>query len=76
VGFAAAALLLGIGAVLTWGVSADLWGVDDDLAGVVLMLAGVAVLALAIRFRSSFGGPFSIGENPADDGDPAPPRGE
>ncbi|WP_345606948.1 DUF6458 family protein, partial [Streptomonospora salina] len=40
--------LLVIGAVLFYGITADVAGLDLDAIGIVLMIAGVAVVALTL----------------------------
>jgi hypothetical protein len=42
--------LIAIGAILTWGVKADLRVVDLKVIGWVLILSGITVLALTMMF--------------------------
>ena len=60
-GFGASLVLIAIGAVLTWGVTAEIAGVDLRMPGVVLLALGVAGFVLSIRFWSTWGGPATIG---------------
>lgn len=49
-------LLIAVGAILTWAVSAETSGVDLDTVGVILMVVGAAGLLLSLVFWSSWGG--------------------
>jgi uncharacterized membrane protein HdeD (DUF308 family) len=59
--FGAALVLLVTGAILVARVPQELAGVAGRTLGIALLVAGVVVLALAVRWRSSFGGPVTIG---------------
>jgi len=49
-------LLVAVGAILTWAVSAETSGVDLNTVGVILMIVGAAGLLLSLVFWSSWGG--------------------
>ena len=55
-GIGVSLLLIAIGAILTWAVSADVSGVDLNTVGVILMIVGAAGLILSMLFWSSWGG--------------------
>ena len=43
-------VLIAVGAILTWGVTADAEGVDVNAVGVILMVVGVIALLLSLLF--------------------------
>jgi hypothetical protein len=43
-------VLIAIGAILTWGVTADAEGVDVNAVGVILMIVGLISLLLSLLF--------------------------
>ena len=47
-------ILIGLGAVLTWGVNDEPEGLDLTVVGVILMLIGLASLLLALLLWSSW----------------------
>jgi hypothetical protein len=51
-------LLIAIGAILKWAVTAHVSGVDLQTVGTILFVLGILglVLAIAYTFRDSFGG--------------------
>lgn len=49
-------LLIAIGAILTWAVSAEVSGVDITAVGVILLVVGILGLLVSIAFWSSWGG--------------------
>ena len=51
-------VLIGIGAILAWAVSATVAGIDIKIVGVILMVVGTAGLAVSLLFWSSFA-PFA-----------------
>lgn len=55
-GISLSILLLAIGAILTWAVSATVSGVDITAVGVILMVVGVIGLITSLVFWSSWGG--------------------
>ena len=56
VGISLSILLVAVGAVLTWAVSAEVSGVDITTVGVILMIVGALGLVLSLVFWSSWGG--------------------
>jgi hypothetical protein len=60
-GFGVSLVLVAIGAILTWAVSAEVSGVDIQVVGVILMVVGIVGFLLSMVFWSSWGGPASIG---------------
>jgi Domain of unknown function (DUF6458) len=55
-GISLSILLVAVGAVLTWAVSAEVSGVDLTAVGVILMLVGILGLLVSLVFWSSWGG--------------------
>jgi Domain of unknown function (DUF6458) len=55
-GISLSILLIAVGAVLTWAVSATTEGVDLVAVGVILMIVGVIGLVVSMIFWSSWGG--------------------
>jgi uncharacterized protein DUF6458 len=55
-GISVSLLLVAVGAILTWAVTAEASGVDINTVGVILMVVGLAGLALSLVFWSSWGG--------------------
>lgn len=55
-GISASLVLIAVGAVLTWAVTATVSGIDLDTVGVILMVVGAVGLLLALVFWSSRGG--------------------
>ena len=55
-GISLSILLVAVGAVLTWAVSAEVSGVDLTAVGVILMIVGGIGLLLSLVFWSSWGG--------------------
>ena len=49
-------LLIAVGAILTWGVTADAEGLDVNNIGVILLIVGLLGLVLSLVFWSSWGG--------------------
>jgi hypothetical protein len=49
-------ILIAVGAILTWAVSATASGVDITAVGVILMIVGAVGLLLSLMFWSSWGG--------------------
>jgi hypothetical protein len=56
VGISLSILLLAVGAVLAWAVSADVSGMDINAVGVILMIVGAIGLLVSLVFWSSWGG--------------------
>lgn len=59
-GFGASLILIAVGAILTWAVTADLQGVDINVVGVILLVVGLVGFLLSLLFWSSWGGPASF----------------
>jgi hypothetical protein len=55
-GISLSILLVAVGAILTWAVSAEVSGVDITAVGVILMIVGAIGLVLSLIFWSSWGG--------------------
>ena len=54
-GISVSLLLIAIGAILTWALSADVSGVDLDTMGIILMVVGAAGALISLVFWSSWG---------------------
>ena len=55
-GISLSILLIAVGAILTWAVSAEANGVDITAVGVILMIVGAVGLVVSMIFWSSWGG--------------------
>ena len=55
-GISVSLVLIAIGAILTWAVTASVSGLDINTVGVILMIVGAAGLVLSMIFWSSWGG--------------------
>ena len=55
-GISVSLILVAVGAILTWAVSAEVSGLDITTVGVILMVVGLAGLLLSLVFWSSWGG--------------------
>jgi hypothetical protein len=55
-GIAVSILLIAVGAVLTWGVTAEAEGLNVNNIGVILMIVGLLGLVISMIFWSSWGG--------------------
>ena len=55
-GFGVSILLIAVGAILTWAVSAEVSGLDINVVGVILLIVGILGLVLSMIFWSSWGG--------------------
>ena len=60
-GLGVSLLLIAVGAILVWGVQADVAGISEDAIGVILMVVGAVGLVLSLMFWSSWGGPAAFG---------------
>jgi hypothetical protein len=56
-GIAVSLILIAIGAILVWGVTAETSGLDVDAVGVILMIIGFAAFLLSLLFWRSWWGP-------------------
>jgi hypothetical protein len=55
-GISLSILLIAIGAVLAWAVSAEVSGVDIQVMGVILVIVGALGFVASLVFWSSWGG--------------------
>lgn len=55
-GISASLVLIAVGAILKWAVTATVSGLSLDTVGVILMVVGVVGLVLSVIFWSSWGG--------------------
>ena len=55
-GIGVSLILIAVGAILTWAVSASVSGIDINAIGVILMVVGAVGLLLSLMFWSSWGG--------------------
>jgi len=55
-GISVSLILIAVGAILTWAVTATVSGLDVNVVGVILMIVGAAGLILSMLFWSSWGG--------------------
>jgi Domain of unknown function (DUF6458) len=73
-GIGVSLILVAVGAILTWAVTADVSGVDLTTVGVILMVVGIVGFLLSLVFWSSWGGPAGVGrrrETIVEEGPPA-----
>jgi hypothetical protein len=73
-GLGASLFLIAGGAILIWGVNAEVGGIDIDAIGVILMVVGIIGAVLSMIFWSSWGG-FGGGRRRGyvEEGPPGPP---
>jgi uncharacterized protein DUF6458 len=55
-GISLSILLIAVGAVLAWAVSAEVSGVDIQVMGVILLIVGIIGFVASLVFWSSWGG--------------------
>ena len=55
-GIGVSLILIAVGAILNWAVTAEVSGVDISTVGVILMVVGIAGALLSLAFWSSWGG--------------------
>jgi Domain of unknown function (DUF6458) len=55
-GISVSLVLIAVGAILTWAVTATASGVDLNVVGVILMVVGLAGIVLSMIFWTSWGG--------------------
>ena len=78
-GIGVSLILIAVGAIMTWAISATASGVDINAVGVILMIVGAVGLLLSLMFWSSWGS-YGIARGGTrrvttyEDG-PAPPAG-
>jgi Domain of unknown function (DUF6458) len=76
VGIGVSILLIALGAILAFAVSAEVSGIDVQTVGWILLAVGLVGLVLSMIFWSSWGGPGYMGRRRAtyvEDGPPAGP---
>ena len=56
-GLGVSLILVAVGAVLTWAVTATVSGIDIKVVGVILLIVGILGFVLSMLFWSSWGGP-------------------
>ena len=54
-GIGVSLILIAVGAIMTWAISATASGVDINAVGVILMIVGAVGLLLSLMFWSSWG---------------------
>jgi hypothetical protein len=64
-GLGASILLIAVGAILRWGVTADVSGLEVSTIGTILMVVGAIGLVLSLVFWSTLG--FGTRRTVADD---------
>ena len=72
-GIGVSILLIAVGAILVWGVNAEVGGVDIDAIGVILMVVGALGAVLSMIFWSSWGGPAGVSRRRTYVDGPPPP---
>ena len=55
-GIGVSLILIAVGAILTWAVSAEVSGVDLQTVGIILMVVGAVGGLISLIFWSSWGG--------------------
>ena len=55
-GIGVSLILIAVGAILTWAVTADVNGLNVQTVGVILMVVGIAGALISFIFWSSWGG--------------------
>jgi hypothetical protein len=55
-GISVSILLIAVGAILTWAVTAEAEGFDVNTVGVILLIVGILGLVISMIFWSSWGG--------------------
>ena len=53
-GVSVSLILIAVGAILTWAVTATVSGIDIEVVGVILMVVGIAGLLLSLVFWSLY----------------------
>jgi hypothetical protein len=65
-------LLIAVGAILTWAVTADVQGIDIQVVGVILMIVGLVGILLDVIWWHSWRGPMGYRRATYVEGGPAP----
>jgi hypothetical protein len=55
-GISLSIMLIAVGAVLAWAVTAEVAGIDIQVAGVILLVVGIIGFIASLAFWSSWGG--------------------
>lgn len=55
-GISLSILLIAVGAVLAWAVSAEVAGIDIQVAGIIMVIVGAIGFVASLVFWSSWGG--------------------
>jgi hypothetical protein len=55
-GIGVSLVMIAVGAILTWAVTAEVSGIDINTVGVILMVVGAVGAVLSLVFWSSWGG--------------------
>jgi uncharacterized YccA/Bax inhibitor family protein len=55
-GIGVSLILIAVGAILTWAVSADVSGIDLQTVGIILMVVGAVGGLISLIFWSTWGG--------------------
>lgn len=55
-GIGVSLILIAVGAILTWAVSAEVTGIDIQVVGVILLVVGAIGALMSLIFWSSWGG--------------------
>jgi hypothetical protein len=55
-GLGVSLILVAVGAILTWAVTAEVSGIDIQVIGVILLIVGIAGFLISLVFWSSWGG--------------------
>jgi Domain of unknown function (DUF6458) len=55
-GIGVSLILIAVGAILTWAVTAEVSGVDIQVVGVILLVVGAIGALMSLIFWSSWGG--------------------
>lgn len=65
-------VLIAVGAILKWGVTADANGINIDTVGVILLIIGIIGLVLSLLLWSTWWGPGYFGQRTVYTGGAAP----
>ncbi len=63
-------ILIAVGAILTWAVTATVSGVDITAVGVILMVVGMLGLVLSLLYMAAWFPPGRTHAHPVDERDP------
>jgi Domain of unknown function (DUF6458) len=55
-GIGVSLVMIAVGAILTWAVTAEVSGIDINTVGIILMVVGAVGAVLSLVFWSSWGG--------------------